>query len=214
MACAFASPSGWLRRKPKSCSSVKRLGQATFPASSPWRLADTNGHALTFLADHAIDMIKADLTRDTQVRYLATGTGFLGSSYDYLKGVVDHLHEMDIPDPDLDALLAETEAEMARALAKTDGSLHGNACAGPPHDGAHPADRCACGRDAARGSRGNAVGRRDALPNGRCAGPVPYTCWRAKSRRWIPITGDSATAMRRWARVSSSARSRFSGVAR
>jgi cation transport protein ChaC len=77
-------------------------------------MAHTNGHALTFLADHDIDMIKADLTRETQVRYLATGTGFLGSSYDYLKGVVDHLHEMDIPDPDLDALLAETEAEMAR----------------------------------------------------------------------------------------------------
>jgi cation transport protein ChaC len=90
------------------------LGPGYVPTFIPVEMAHTNGHALTFLADHAIDMIKADLTRETQVRYLATGTGFLGSSYDYLKGVVDHLHEMDIPDPDLDALLAETEAEMAR----------------------------------------------------------------------------------------------------
>jgi hypothetical protein len=79
--------------------------------------------ALTFLADHSIDMINVDLTRDTQIRYLATGTGFLGSSYDYLRGVVDHLHEMDIPDPDLDALLAETEAEMARPCARLTGAF-------------------------------------------------------------------------------------------
>jgi hypothetical protein len=68
-------------------------------------------------------MIKADLTRETQVRYLATGTGFLGSSYDYLQGVVDHLHEMDIPDPDLDALLAATEAEMARRSERLTGAF-------------------------------------------------------------------------------------------
>jgi hypothetical protein len=62
-------------------------------------------------------MINADLTRETQVRYLATGTGFLGTQLRLSPGVVDHLHEMDIPDPELDALLAETEAEMARRAA-------------------------------------------------------------------------------------------------
>jgi cation transport protein ChaC len=41
--------------------------------------------ALAFLADHDTDMIRGDLTREQQVRYLATGTGFLGSSRDYLE---------------------------------------------------------------------------------------------------------------------------------
>jgi len=90
------------------------LGPGYIPAFIPVEMAHTNSHALTFLADHDIDMIKAEITRETQVRYLATGAGFLGTSYDYLRGVVDHLHEMNIPDPQLDALLAETEAEIAR----------------------------------------------------------------------------------------------------
>jgi cation transport protein ChaC len=93
------------------------LGPGYIASFIPVELDDMRATALTFLADHSIDMINADLTRDTQIRYLATGTGFLGSSYDYLRGVVDHLHEMDIPDPELDALLAETEAEMARRAA-------------------------------------------------------------------------------------------------
>lgn len=75
-------------------------------------------HALSFLADHDDPAMAHDISRSRQLRYLSTGTGFLGSSYDYLKNVVDHLHEMRIPDPDLDALLAETEAEMARLARK------------------------------------------------------------------------------------------------
>jgi cation transport protein ChaC len=75
--------------------------------------------ALTFLADHADPLMQPRISRAEQLRYLSTGTGFLGSSYEYLKNVVDHLHELAIPDPDLDALLAETEAEMARRKGKT-----------------------------------------------------------------------------------------------
>jgi cation transport protein ChaC len=93
------------------------LGPGYIATFIPVELENESITALTFLADHSIDMINADLPRATQIRYLATGTGFLGSSYDYLRGVVDHLHEMDIPDPELDALLAETEAEMARRAA-------------------------------------------------------------------------------------------------
>lgn len=90
------------------------LGPGYIATFIPVDLDDRRVTALTFLADHSVDMINADLPRASQVRYLATGTGFLGSSYDYLRGVVDHLHDMEIPDPELDALLAETEAEMAR----------------------------------------------------------------------------------------------------
>lgn len=63
--------------------------------------------ALTFLADHNDPLMRPDITRADQIRYLATGCGFLGSSFDYLSNIVDHLHDMGIPDPDLDALLAE-----------------------------------------------------------------------------------------------------------
>jgi cation transport protein ChaC len=78
-------------------------------------LIDGQEHrALTFLADHDDPLMRPDITRDEQVRYLATGEGFLGTSADYLRNVVAHLHEMAIPDANLDALLAETEAEIAR----------------------------------------------------------------------------------------------------
>jgi cation transport protein ChaC len=70
--------------------------------------------ALTFLADHDDPAMRPDISRAEQLRYLSTGTGFLGSSHEYLRNVVEHLHDMAIPDPDLDALLADTEAEMAR----------------------------------------------------------------------------------------------------
>jgi cation transport protein ChaC len=73
--------------------------------------------ALTFLADHDDASMRPDISRAEQLRYLATGEGFLGTSHDYLRNVVAHLHEMAIPDPDLDALLAETEAEIARRAA-------------------------------------------------------------------------------------------------
>lgn len=40
-----------------------------------------------FLADHESDMIRGDLSRDEQVRYAATGTGFLDCSHDYLENI-------------------------------------------------------------------------------------------------------------------------------
>jgi glutathione-specific gamma-glutamylcyclotransferase len=80
----------------------------------PVETEDGTARALTFLADSADPLMRPDITRAEQVRYLATGEGFLGTSADYLRNVVAHLHDMRIPDPDLDALLAETEAEIAR----------------------------------------------------------------------------------------------------
>jgi cation transport protein ChaC len=65
--------------------------------------------ALTFLADHDDPLMRADITRAEQVRYAATGEGFLGTSYDYLAGTVAHLAELGIEDPDASALLAEVE---------------------------------------------------------------------------------------------------------
>jgi hypothetical protein len=84
----------------------------------PVVMEGTGARALSFVADLSSGMMNPDLTRETQIRYAATGTGFLGSSYDYLRGVVDHLQEMAIPDPELDALLVDVEAEIARLSAE------------------------------------------------------------------------------------------------
>jgi len=75
--------------------------------------ADLDGEsvmALAFLADHDSDMIRADLTREQQVRYLATGVGFLGSSRDYLETIARQFAALGIDDPDVSALMAEVRA--------------------------------------------------------------------------------------------------------
>jgi cation transport protein ChaC len=66
--------------------------------------------ALTFVADHDADLIDASLTREEQVRFMATGTGFLGSSIDYLRNIAKKFASLGIHDEDVDTLLRETEA--------------------------------------------------------------------------------------------------------
>ena len=90
------------------------MGPGYDAAFIPVVMEGTRARALSFLADLDSGLINPDLPRETQIRYAATGTGFLGSSYDYVRGIVDHLHDMAIPDPELDALLADVEAEIAR----------------------------------------------------------------------------------------------------
>ena len=62
--------------------------------------------ALSFLADHDDPLMQADIPRAAQVRYAATGAGFLGTSFDYLSSTVAHLAEVGIDDPDASDLLA------------------------------------------------------------------------------------------------------------
>ncbi len=80
------------------------------PTFVPVRIGEAEVAALTFLADHGSDVIVGDLPHETRVEWLATGQGILGTSRDYLGNVVAHLHDMGIPDPALDALLAEVDA--------------------------------------------------------------------------------------------------------
>lgn len=78
----------------------------------PLDIAGGQIEALAFIADHDADMIDASLTRPQQIEYLTTGKGFLGTSFDYLLNVVEHLHQLDIPDPDLEKLLEAARAAM------------------------------------------------------------------------------------------------------
>lgn len=71
------------------------------------------GRALSFVADHDDPLMQADIPRAAQIRYAATGQGFLGTSLDYLQSTVAHLAEVGIDDPDASALLAEVLAYRA-----------------------------------------------------------------------------------------------------
>lgn len=74
---------------------------------------------LAFLADHDDEAMIADIPFETQVRYAATGAGFLGTSLDYLENTLAHLGDVGIADPASQALL---EAARAYRAAGTDTS--------------------------------------------------------------------------------------------
>jgi len=76
----------------------------------PVRIDGTETRALAFLADHDDPLMRADIPRADQIRFAATGTGFLGTSLDYLQSTVEHLAEVGITDPDASDLLAAARA--------------------------------------------------------------------------------------------------------
>lgn len=66
--------------------------------------------ALAFMANHAADNIRPDLTHDQQVTMLAKGTGFLGSSLAYIENLAEHLDELKIEDAEVMRLLSDVRA--------------------------------------------------------------------------------------------------------
>jgi len=93
----------------------ERIGPGYLPTFVEATLSDRSIEALTFVADHDAPIIDAGLTRAEQIRYLATGTGFLGSSLDYLKNIAEHFSALGIEDEEVSELLRETEAYIAAA---------------------------------------------------------------------------------------------------
>ena len=88
------------------------LGPAYLPLRCDVRLSDATVPALTFAADHDSDMIRTDLSPETQARMIATGAGFLGSSLEYAENLARNLAALGLEDPNVTRLLAA-----ARALA-------------------------------------------------------------------------------------------------
>lgn len=66
--------------------------------------------ALTFLADHDALLIDAGMTRAEQIRYLATGSGFMGTSLQYLSNIAEHFTALGIEDADVTELLRDALA--------------------------------------------------------------------------------------------------------
>ncbi len=90
------------------------LGPAYVPTFIDTWAGRTPIRALTFVADHSADLIAVGLTRAEQIRYFATGTGFLGTSLEYLTSIATHFAAMGIEDPEIAALLGETRNYSAR----------------------------------------------------------------------------------------------------
>jgi glutathione-specific gamma-glutamylcyclotransferase len=66
-------------------------------------------HCLTFAANHAAESIVPRISRGDQVRYIATGKGFLRTSKGYLENIVSHFGILGIVDEDCTDLLREVE---------------------------------------------------------------------------------------------------------
>ena len=88
----------------------ERIGPAYRPVFVEAIAANSRMMALTFVADHEADLIDASLTRAQQIEYCASGTGFMGSSLDYLKNIHRQFVALGIHDHEVSGLLRETEA--------------------------------------------------------------------------------------------------------
>jgi glutathione-specific gamma-glutamylcyclotransferase len=90
------------------------LGPAYLPVIAPAQTAQGPLLALTFVADHAAPVIAAGLSRAEQVRYIATGTGFLGTSLQYLENIAAQFAALQIDDAEVTTLLAEVRDFIGR----------------------------------------------------------------------------------------------------
>jgi cation transport protein ChaC len=88
----------------------ERIGPAYTPVFVEALAAHKRMMALTFVADHEAELIDASLTRAQQIEYCASGTGFMGSSLDYLKNINRQFTALGIQDDEVSGLLRETEA--------------------------------------------------------------------------------------------------------
>lgn len=107
---AFRIPAERVEDETRNLWAREMVLPSYIPTILPADLDDESVMALVFLADHAADMIRSDLTRQQQVRYLATGTCFLGSSRDYLETIARQFAALGIDDPDVCALMADVRA--------------------------------------------------------------------------------------------------------
>ncbi|MBL4759124.1 MAG: gamma-glutamylcyclotransferase [Rhizobiales bacterium] len=90
----------------------EQIGPAYIPTFVETIVADQPITALTFVADHDSILIDANMTRDEQIHYFATGTGFMGTSLEYLENVNAQFKTLGIVDEDAKALLHEIQEYM------------------------------------------------------------------------------------------------------
>jgi cation transport protein ChaC len=91
----------------------ERIGPAYHAAFIPLDADGERLEAVAFVADHDAELIVPDITRDEQIRCLATGEGFLGTSLDYIRGVERKFRALGIHDAEVVALREAAEAYRA-----------------------------------------------------------------------------------------------------
>ena len=89
------------------------LAPAYLPVLIPVDTARGAVTALTFVADPAAPVLDRGLSRADQVRFIATGVGFLGTSLQYLENIAAQFAALQIDDPEVTDLLAEVKAFLA-----------------------------------------------------------------------------------------------------
>ncbi|MDA4845606.1 gamma-glutamylcyclotransferase [Hoeflea poritis] len=85
------------------------IGPGYEPRFITARIGTDNVEALAFVANHAADVIRPELSRAQQIRYIAHGSGFLGTSHSYLQKIVSQLNVLNIHDPDCARLLKDVD---------------------------------------------------------------------------------------------------------
>lgn len=88
------------------------IGPAYWPVFVEAQVGETPLTALTFIANHEADLIDSGISSDEQIDYLVTGTGFAGSSIDYLRNLVSRLGAVGIQDADVEDLLHKAEGRL------------------------------------------------------------------------------------------------------
>ncbi len=92
------------------------IAPAYIPVFLPAETAQGTIDVLAFAADLNAEVIRMDLSHEDQVACVAFGEGALGTSYDYLKNMLDHFAELGIEDQGLEALMCDVDqARMAKA---------------------------------------------------------------------------------------------------
>ncbi|MCU4653079.1 gamma-glutamylcyclotransferase [Roseibacterium sp. SDUM158016] len=94
------------------------IGPAYIPAFVPIEISGSRTTALTFLANHDHPEIMGDITPAEQIRCIATGEGFLGTSHEYLANIVDHFDHLGIADAACTDLLREVDLFLAGQAAR------------------------------------------------------------------------------------------------
>lgn len=85
------------------------IAHAYYAAFGEVETAQGTVRAICFVADDTSEMIDTGLTHDQKVAYIATGEGFLGSSYEYLENTLRQFDAMRVEDPSLRALLRDVQ---------------------------------------------------------------------------------------------------------
>lgn len=109
----FRVPAAMVERETTILFRREMIGPGYHARFVPVETEAGRDRALTFVADHDDPLMRPDISRDDQVRFAATGEGFLGTSLEYLESTVAHLHELGIEDADASALLAAARAARA-----------------------------------------------------------------------------------------------------